>query len=52
MKNNDMNNNLICDSGMIENVKTKQARLFVTLCNIVSIGLIILGIVAFVKGTF
>ena len=40
---------LIADSGLIENNKTKQATTFVFLCDLCSIVLIILGLIAFIK---
>ena len=43
---------LISDSGIIENAHTKQARIFVGLCHVVSLILIVLGIIAFYKGNF
>ncbi len=41
---------LITDSGIVENNKTKQAATFVFLCDLCSIILIILGLIAFIKG--
>ena len=41
---------LISDSGLTQDAHTKQARIFVLLCDILTIALIILGIVAFIKG--
>jgi hypothetical protein len=49
IKNDDK---LITDSGIVENNKTKQAATFVLLCDICSMVLIILGLVAFIKGNF
>lgn len=41
----------ISDSGIIENNKTKQARRFVFICNVLTLILVILGILAFFNGT-
>ncbi len=46
-KNKDI---LISDSGITKDIHTKQARAFVLLCNILTIALIILGLIAFIKG--
>ncbi len=44
--------NYISDSGVIQSNKTKQARRFVFLCNIITAALAILGLIAFCKGFF
>ena len=44
--------NFISDSGVIQSNKTKQAKIFVFLCNFISLGLLILGVIAFIKGNF
>ena len=41
---------LITDSGIVESNKTKQAAAFVFLCDLCSIILIVLGLIAFIKG--
>ncbi len=38
--------NLIGDSGIIENRKRKQEKLFIALCQIISIILMVLGVLA------
>ncbi|SDB29270.1 hypothetical protein SAMN02910298_01428 [Pseudobutyrivibrio sp. YE44] len=43
---------LISDSGIIESNKTKQSIRFVALCDVLAVALIVLGVVAFVKGYF
>lgn len=43
--------NFISDSGVIQSNKTKQARRFVFLCNLLTLILAILGIIAFFHGT-
>ena len=50
MANKDKNDLLISDFGITEDAHTKQAKIFVLLCDIVTISFIILGIVAFIKG--
>lgn len=42
----------ISDSGLIETNKSKQTKRFVFLCNLITIGLAILGLVALIKGNF
>ncbi len=49
---NNRKDELISDSGILEDEHTKQARIFVFLCDIVAIVLIALGLIAFIKGTF
>ncbi|SDH29577.1 hypothetical protein SAMN05421493_101162 [Pseudobutyrivibrio sp. 49] len=41
---------LISDSGLTKDARTKQAKIFVLLCDILTIALIVLGIIAFIKG--
>lgn len=41
---------LISDTGLTKDAHTKQAKIFVLLCDILTIALIVLGIVAFIKG--
>ena len=45
-------NTLISDSGIEQNNRTIQARRFVFLCNLLTLGLAILGILAFYIGNF
>ena len=52
MGNKDLNSKLITDDGLIFDDKTKQARIFVVICNILSFCLIVLGVIAFIKGNF
>jgi hypothetical protein len=52
MANSNRKDELISDSGILEDEHTKQARIFVFLCDIVAIVLIALGLIAFIKGTF
>ena len=52
MGNKDLNSKLITDDGLIFDDKTKQAKIFVFLCNFISLGLLILGVIAFIKGNF
>ena len=42
----------ISDSGIIESNKTKQARIFVFICNVLTLALAVLGLIAFIKGNF
>ena len=49
---NNRKDELISDSGIIEDEHTKQARIFVFLCDIIAIILIVLGLIAFIKGNF
>ena len=50
MKDKEKKDILISDTGFTKDAHTKQARFFVLLCNIVTIELIVLGIIAFIKG--
>ena len=50
MKNKEKKDILISDSGLMKDAHTKQAKLFVLLCDFLTIALIILGIIAFIKG--
>ena len=44
---------LISDSGVIESRKTKKiTRIFINICQLLSVILIILGVLAFIKGNF
>lgn len=52
MANSNRKDELISDSGILEDEHTKQARIFVFLCDIIAIVLIALGLIAFIKGTF
>ncbi|MBR5636399.1 MAG: hypothetical protein IKW81_05655 [Pseudobutyrivibrio sp.] len=52
MEDKELNKGLISDSGIIEDAHTKQAKIFVFLCDIIAICLIALGVIAFIKGNF
>lgn len=47
---NNSKNNLIDDAGVHENVKIKHVTIFVTLCRILTVVLIVLGVAALVVG--
>ncbi len=42
----------ISDSGLMEDNNTKQAHLFIFLCNILTAVLAVIGLIAFVQGNF
>ncbi len=42
----------ISDSGIIESNNSKRTKIFCFICNILSVALGILGLIAFVKGNF
>ena len=44
--------NLITDSGIIEDSKARKSRLFVFLCNVITVCLVILGVAALTNGLF
>ena len=46
------NSNLIDDSGLHDNLKAKQATVFIGACHIMTLILIILGLFAMYKGYF
>ena len=50
MESKKKDDKLITDAGIIENNQSKQAHRFVFLCDIISIALVILGIITFIKG--
>ena len=50
MKNKEEKDILISDVGLTKDAHTKQAKIFVLLCDILTIALIVLGIIAFIKG--
>ena len=50
MKNKEEKDILISDFGLSKDAHTKQAKIFVLLCDIITIALIVLGIIAFIKG--
>ena len=52
MGDKDLKSKLITDDGIINDGKTTQARIFVFLCNLISLCLAILGLLAFIKGSF
>ena len=52
MNNHDNMDTFISDDGIIESNKSKQTKRFVFLCNVLTFALIVLGIVAFIKGNF
>lgn len=52
MGDKELKSKLITDDGIINDGKTTQARIFVFLCNFISLCLAILGFLAFIKGNF
>lgn len=50
MKKKEEKDILISDAGLTKDAHTKQAKIFVLLCDILTIALIVLGIIAFIKG--
>lgn len=52
MGDKDLKSKLITDDGIIHDGKTTQSRIFVFLCNSISLCLAILGILAIIKGNF
>ena len=52
-KKDNPDNLLISDSGLVDNGKNeKVTTLFIHICQLLSVVLIILGILAFIKGNF
>ena len=49
-RNKEPKDHLITDEGVIKNVKTTQATVFVVFCRILTIVMAILGIVALIVG--
>jgi hypothetical protein len=48
-RKNTENEALIDDSGIIKNHKIRRSRIFIALCQLISIGLICLGILALIN---
>ena len=50
MLNKKKSDQLISDSGVFQDSRTTQSQIFVALCHIISLALILLGFIAFIKG--